>query len=47
MKPLWSPPPVLTETKPPAWMMLSKAARSVTKFLTTGNGRARFRTGWR
>ena len=29
-------PPVLTETKPPAWMMRSNALRSVTKSLSTG-----------
>ncbi len=34
-------PPVLTETNPPAWMMRSKALRSVTKSLSTGKGRAR------
>ena len=34
-------PPVLTETKPPAWMMRSKALRSTTRSLITGNARAR------
>ena len=34
-------PPVFTETKPPEAMMRSKAERSTTRSLTTGNALAR------